>query len=56
MSIIVSGRNELVTDAMKEYAKSEVQDIIEGKNKISSAKIILDVEKNRQKVEILIQG
>ena len=56
MSIIVSGRSEFVTQAMKEYAENEVQQIIEDRNKISSAKIILDIEKNRKKVEILIQG
>ncbi|NOY75177.1 MAG: ribosome-associated translation inhibitor RaiA [Kiritimatiellaeota bacterium] len=56
MSIIVSGRSEFVNDAMKEQAESKVREIIEGRNKISSAKIILDIEKNRQKVEILIQG
>lgn len=56
MSVTVSGRGELVTNSMKEHAESKVQEIIEGKNKISSAKVILETEKNRQKVEIVIHG
>jgi putative sigma-54 modulation protein len=56
MSVTVSGRGESITAAMKEYAESKVQEIIEGKNKISSAEVILATEKNRQKVEILVHG
>lgn len=56
MSITVSGRHDSVSEAIKEHAESKVREIIEGRNKITSAKIILDVEKNRQKVEVVIQG
>ena len=56
MSVTVSGRNDSVTTSMKEHAESKVQEIIEGRNKITSAEVILDTEKNRQKVEILIYG
>ena len=56
MSIIVSGRHVQVTDAMKEYAENKLNAILEDKHKISSARIVLNLERTRYKAEIIIHG
>jgi len=56
MSIIVSGRHVDVTEAMKEYAENKLGAVLEDKHKISSARIVLNLEKNRHKVEIIVHG
>lgn len=56
MSIIVSGRHVQVTDAMKEYAESKLNGILEDKHKITSARVILNLEKTRHKAEVIVHG
>lgn len=56
MEITVTGRHVSVTDALKKYAESKLENAIEGLHKITSAKIILDVQKTRSKAEVLIHG
>ena len=56
MSVIVSGRHLQVTDAMKEYAENKINAVLEDKHKISSVRIVLDLEKTRHKVEIIVHG
>ena len=56
MSIIVSGRHVEVTDSMKQYAEEKLSAILENKHKISSARVVLNVEKNRHKAEVIIHG
>lgn len=56
MSIIVSGRHMQVTDAMKEYAESKLNAILEDKHKITSARVVLNLEKTRHKAEVIVHG
>lgn len=56
MEINVTGRHMSVTDALKEYAESKLKAVVEGYNKITSAKIILDVQKTRSKAEVIVHG
>ena len=56
MSIIVSGRHVEVTDSMKQYAEEKLSAILQNKHKISSARIILNLEKTRHKAEVIIHG
>ena len=56
MSIIVSGRHVEVTDAMKEYAETKLNGILEDKHKITSARVILNLEKTRHKAEVIVHG
>lgn len=56
MTIMVSGRHVSVTDAMKEYAESKLQAILEDKHKITNVTIVLDLEKTRHKAEIIVHG
>ena len=56
MSIIVSGRHVDVTEAMKEYAENKLGAVLEDKHKISSARIVLNLEKSRHIVEIIVHG
>ena len=55
MDIIVSGRHVSVTEGMKTHLLSRLDSILEGVPvKLSSARAILDVEKNRHKVEVIL--
>ena len=56
MTIIVSGRHVDVTDSMKEYAESKLNSILEDKHKISSARIVLNLEKTRHLAEVIVHG
>ena len=56
MSIIVSGRHVEVTESMKEYAESKLNAILEDKHKISSARIVLNLEKARHLAEVIVHG
>ncbi len=56
MSIIVSGRHVEVTESMKEYAESKLSAILEDKHKISSARIVLNLEKDRHFAEVIVHG
>lgn len=55
MEIIVSGRHVTVSDEMKEYVKQKLDAVLEGRPlKISSVRVILDVQKNRHKAEVIV--
>ena len=55
MDIIVSGRHVSVTDGMKSYLEKKLGGVLQDVPlRISSARAILDVEKNRHKAEIII--
>jgi putative sigma-54 modulation protein len=56
MGIIVSGRHVEVTDSMKEYAENKLNAILEDKHKISSARIVLNLEKTRHTAEVIVHG
>ncbi len=56
MEIIVSGRHLSVTDAIKAYAQEKLEAVLEGYHKISSARVVLDVQKSRCKAEIIVHG
>lgn len=56
MSIIVSGRHELISDAVKEYTEKKLGAILNEYHKITSARVVLDVQKNRHFTEIIIYG
>jgi ribosome hibernation promoting factor len=56
MTIMVSGRHVEVTDAMKDYAESKLQAILEDRHKITNATIVLDLQKTRHKAEVIVHG
>lgn len=56
MEITVTGRHMEVSDALREYATRKLEDIIQDVHKITSAKVILDMQKGRSKAEIIIHG
>lgn len=55
MQITISGRHVSVTDAMKAHVESKLSSVLDVPQlKITSVKVVLDVEKNRCKAEILV--
>ena len=55
MDIIVSGRHVSVTEGMKSHLVTRLDSILDGVPvKLSSTRAILDVEKNRHKVEVIL--
>ena len=54
--ITISGRHLTVTDAMKQHIEDKLKPVIESVPhlKITSAKVILEMEKSRCKAEILV--
>ncbi len=54
--ITISGRHLTVTDAMKQHVESKLNPVIEAAPhlKITSAKVILEMEKSRCKAEIVL--
>lgn len=56
MTVNVSKRSESISDEMKTYAEAQVQGVIESYHKITSASVILGMEKHRFKAEALVHG
>ncbi len=56
MEIIVSGRHLSVTEDIKSYAEEKLAGILDGYHKISSVRVVLDVQKARCKAEIIVHG
>ncbi len=56
MDIIISGRHVSVTDAIREHAEEKLGPVVESYPKITSARLVLDVQKNRQEAEVIIHG
>ena len=56
MTIMISARHGSVTDDIKGYAQAKLEGVLEGRHKISSADIILDLQKNRHIAEIVVRG
>lgn len=55
MDIIVSGRHVSVTEGMKSHLVTRLDAVLDGVPvKLSSVRAILDVEKNRHKVEVIL--
>lgn len=54
LPIIVTGRHVSITDAMRDYALKKVQGLHLDYPKIIEAKVVLDVQKNRQIAEIIL--
>ncbi len=54
LPITVTGRHVSITDAMRDYALKKVQGLHLDYPKIIEAKVILDVQKNRQIAEIIL--
>ncbi|MHB9139836.1 MAG: ribosome hibernation-promoting factor, HPF/YfiA family [Victivallaceae bacterium] len=53
--IIISGRHVSVTDAMKQHVEDKLKPVVDVPNlKITSVRVVLDVEKNRCKAEIIV--
>lgn len=53
--IIISGRHVTVTDAMKQHVEDKLKPVIDVPNlKISSVRVVLEVEKTRCKSEIIV--
>ncbi|HBC88941.1 MAG TPA: ribosome-associated translation inhibitor RaiA [Lentisphaeria bacterium] len=56
MEIIVSGRHISVTESVKTYAEDKLEAILSSYHKISSVRVVLDVQKSRCKAEIIVHG
>lgn len=56
MSIIISGRHVSVSEEMKSYTESKIQPFLHDRYKISSVRVILEIEKNRHKAEIIVHA
>ncbi len=54
LPITVTGRHVTVTDAMRDHAHKKVEGLHLDYPKIIEAKVILDVQKNRQKAEVIL--
>ncbi len=55
MQIIISSRHGEVTQEMKEYAQGRLETVLNHDNlKISSARVVLDIHKDRHFVEIIV--
>jgi len=54
LPITVTGRHVTVTDAMREHAYKKIEGLHLDYPKIIEAKVILDVQKNRQKAEVVL--
>lgn len=56
MSIIVSGRHMQVTDALRQHAEEKLGVILAEYHKITSVRVILEMQKGHQQVEIVVHG
>ena len=56
MSVIVSVRNGNVSDTLKKYAETKAARLVEEYPKITSARIVLDMQKSRCKAELIVRG
>lgn len=56
MSIIISTRNNNVSDTLKEYAEKKARIIVESYPKITSVRVIIDSQKSRYTAEIIVRG
>jgi putative sigma-54 modulation protein len=54
LPITVTGRHVAVTEPMREYARKKVENLHLDYPRIIDVKVILDVEKERQKAEIIL--
>jgi putative sigma-54 modulation protein len=54
-SITVTGRNVLVTDAMKDYALEKISKIEKFSNRIIDIAVIMDVQKLEHRVDVIIK-
>ena len=54
LPITVTGRHVTVTEAMRDYARKKVENLHLDYPRIIDVKVILDVEKDRQKAEIIL--
>jgi putative sigma-54 modulation protein len=56
MSVIVSGRHVQVTDAIRKHAEDKFGAILVEYPKITSIRVILDIQKAHQSAEVIIHG
>ncbi len=56
MSIIVSGRHVQVSDALRQHAEAKFQALLDEYPKITSVRVILDIQKAHQMAEAVIHG
>ncbi len=55
MNINITGRHFDITDAIKQTVENSLNAVFEGKSlKITSANVVLDIEKNRCRTDILV--
>jgi putative sigma-54 modulation protein len=55
MQIIISGRHFDVTEPIKQHISDRLESILDVKNlKITTARVILEIEKNRCKAEVIV--
>lgn len=56
MDVIISGRHVSVSEKIKDYVGAKIDAVLEGKPlKVSSARVILGLEKTRYSVEIIVR-
>jgi putative sigma-54 modulation protein len=56
MEITVTARHSSISDTLKDYAQTKLESVLEGLHKISSAKVILDIQKSMNRAEIIVHG
>lgn len=56
MSVVVSVRNGNISETLKEYAENKASKLLEDYPKITSIKIILDMQKARSKAEVIVRA
>ncbi len=56
MSVIVSVRNGNVSDTLKKYAETKAGKLVEEYSKITSIRVVLDMQKTRCRAEFIVRG
>lgn len=56
MSVVVSVRNGNISETLKEYAENKASKLLDDYPKITSIKIILDMQKTRSKAEVIVRA
>ncbi len=56
MSVVVSIRNGNISETLKEYAQNKASGLLDDYPKITSINLILDIEKTRNKAEVIIRA
>jgi len=56
MSVVVSVRNGNISETLKKYAENKASKLLDDYPKITSIKVILDMQKTRSKAEVIVRA